>query len=200
MLYHSANDVFIGWCMIIYLGVSVLSAIILIGWLVYKVMNKKFLIGIIVAVATFILCSIGLNSASEDTWIDKEYQRHCVKIGEIYSICPELLMAMIEAESSGNPSASNGSCKGLMQVSEKWHKDRMKQLGVSDINDPYGNILVATDYLYELFHKYGDVAHVLMVYNGDSRASDFADGKCDMSEYAQKILARSEYLERIHGK
>ena len=29
---------------------------------------------------------------------------------------------------------------------------------------------------------------------------DFEKGKCDMSECAKKILARSEYLERIHGK
>jgi soluble lytic murein transglycosylase-like protein len=163
-------------------------------------MKKKIIMAIITFIVTFILCSIVLNSASEDTWIDKEYQEYCVEIGEMYCICPELLMSMIEAESSGNPKAVNGSCKGLMQVSEKWHKDRMKRLGVSDIYDPYGNILVATDYLLELFEKYGDVAYVLMTYNGDSEADDFADGKCNMSKYAQKVLARSEYLERIHGK
>lgn len=167
-------------------------------------MKKKYLMAIIAFVVTFIvtftLNFFVLNGSSEDTWIDKEYQRHCVEIGEAYCICPELLMAMIEVESSGNPDATNGTCKGLMQVSDKWHTERMERLGVSDIYDPYGNILVATDYLLELFEKYGDVGLVLMIYNGDSKADDFADGKCDLSEYAQKILARSEYLERVHGK
>lgn len=163
-------------------------------------MKKKVLMAVIAFIVTFTLSSIISKGVSADTYIDEEYQEYCVEIGEMHGICPELLMAMIEVESSGNPKATNGTCKGLMQVSDKWHTDRMKRLGVSDIYDPYGNILVATDYLLELFEQYGDVGLVLMKFNGDSRADDFADGKCDMSDYAQKILARSERLERIHGK
>lgn len=163
-------------------------------------MKKKVLAATIAFVITFILTFTISNGVSADTYIDEEYQEYCSEIGEMYGICPELLMAMIEAESSGNPKATNGSCKGLMQVSDKWHTDRMERLGVSDIYDPYGNILVATDYLLELFEQYGDVGHVLMIYNGDSRADDYADGKCGLSGYSKKILERSEHLERIHGK
>lgn len=163
-------------------------------------MKKRMLMGIAVFVAVFLFCSLTSNGKDEDTYIKPEYQKHCEEIGEMYCICPELLMAMIETESSGRADAENGSCKGLMQVSEKWHKDRMERLGVTDIFDPYGNILVASDYLLELFKKHQDVGVVLMVYNGDSRADDFADGKCDLSEYAQKILDRSAQLERLHGK
>lgn len=167
-------------------------------------MEKKTKMAIVAFIVTFIvtftLSSIISNGVSADTYIDEEYQEYCVEIGEMHGICPELLMAMIEAESSGNPKAANGSCKGLMQVSEKWHTDRMKRLGVSDIYDPYGNILVATDYLLELFEKHGDVGMVLMVFNGDSRANDYSEGKCGLSGYAKKILERSEHLERIHGK
>lgn len=165
-----------------------------------KRMKKKVLIAIFTFIITFILCCIVSNGASDDTYIDEEYHEYCVEIGEMYCVCPELLMAIIEAESSGQADAKNGNCKGLMQVSEKWHKDRMERLGVSDLYDPYGNILVGTDYLLELFKKYQDVGVVLMVYNGDSRADDFAEGKCELSKYAQKILERSEYLERLHGK
>lgn len=161
---------------------------------------KKIIIAIIAFVLIFSLCATVSNGVSDDTYIDQKYQEYCVEIGEIYGICPELLMAMIEAESSGNPKAKNGSCKGLLQVSEKWHADRMKRLGVSDIYDPYGNILAATDYLMELFEKYGDVGVVLMKYNGDSKADAFANGECSLSGYAKKILERSTHLERIHGK
>ena len=59
-------------------------------------------------------------------------------------------MAIVEAESSGKADARNGGCIGLMQVYEKYHKDRMKRLGVTDLYDPYSNILVGTDILMEL--------------------------------------------------
>ena len=161
---------------------------------------KKMLVVILLFWVAFIFCPIISRSKSGDTYIDEQYQEYCVEIGERYCICPELLMAMIEAESSGIPDAENGSCKGLMQVSERWHKDRMERLGVTDIYDPYGNILVAADYSVELAEKHEDVGMVLMVYNGDSRAKDYAEGKCELSSYAQKILDRSAELERLHGK
>ena len=42
----------------------------------------------------------------------------------------------------------------------------MERLGVSDLTDPYSNILVAADYLEELFQKSdGDIYLVLMKYN-----------------------------------
>ena len=84
-----------------------------------------------------------------------------------------------------------------MQVSKKWHTDRMEKLGVSDLYDESGNILVATDYLYELFMKYGDVGMTLLVYNGDSSAKDYWNGNGELSAYAKKIINRTEELENI---
>ena len=135
----------------------------------------------------------------QDTYLSEEIQGYCVEVGELYGVCPELLMAMIESESGGNPNAENGSCKGLMQVSERWHKDRMEKLGVADIYDEYGNILVATDYLMELADEYEDIGYVLDTYNGNSKA-DYNYENGILSYYAEKILERSAELERIHGK
>lgn len=139
-------------------------------------------------------------ASEEDTFLSKTAVYACEKYGKEYNICPELLMAIAEAESHGNPEAENGGCKGIMQVAERWHKDRMERLGVTDIFDTKGNILVATDYLYELFEKYEDVGMVLMTYNGDSRADDYMSGKAELSAYAEKILERSTELERLNGK
>ena len=150
-------------------------------------------------VITFLINSLLTNGFEADTYIAEEYQNYCEEIGEMYCVCPELLMAMIETESSGNPDATNGTCKGLMQVSEKWHRDRMERLGVKDIYDPYGNILVATDYLMELAEKYEDGGLGLDVYNGNSKAMQNAENGV-LSEYAANILYRAEMLERIHGK
>ena len=130
------------------------------------------------------------------TYISEDAQEACVKYGEEYGICPELIMAIIERESSGQADAENGGCKGLMQISDRWHTDRMELLKVTDIYDVDGNIHVGTDYLAELFEKYEDVGIVLMVYHGEKNAAN----KEKLSSYADWILTRSEELERMNGK
>ena len=139
------------------------------------------------------------KAKNEDTWLSPEIQGYCEEIGEEYSICPELLEALIETESSGNPQATCGNCRGLMQVNESSHKDRMKKLGISNIYDKKGNIIVATDYLLELFEKYEDIGTVLMVYNGTKNAVRRGE-QGDYTKYARKIMQRSRELERLHGK
>lgn len=37
-----------------------------------------------------------------------------------------------------------------MQISSAWHQERMERLGVTDLKNPFGNILVGVDYLAEL--------------------------------------------------
>ena len=139
------------------------------------------------------------NEEIEPTHISVEAQVSCYEYGEMYDICPELLMAMIEAESSGNPKAANGDCKGLMQISERWHTGRMEEIGADDIWSETDNIHIGANYLHELFNRYEDVALVLMVYNGESDAVEKAE-KGYISDYARKILDRSEELERWKGK
>mgnify|MGYP002515625951 CR=1 FL=1 len=130
------------------------------------------------------------------SFISEEAQEACVKYGEKYGICPELLMAMIERESSGRQDAESGGCKGLMQISDRWHKDRMELLEATDIYDVDENIHVGADYLAELFDKYEDVGIVLMVYHGEKNAVN----KEKLSSYADWILTRSSELERMNGK
>lgn len=135
----------------------------------------------------------------EDTYIKAEYVTICEEVGEEYNICPELLMALIEKESSGKADAQNGSCKGLCQVSEKWHSGRMDKLGITDIFDPESNIRLAADYITELGAEYEDIGLVMMIYNGSSDAESRAEAG-NLTEYAEWILERSETLERAHGK
>lgn len=156
---------------------------------------KKFTIMFLLVIMAALLPNVSY-ARTEETIISETAYEACTEYGEKYGICPELLMAIIERESDGNPRAKNGNCKGLMQVSVRWHKDRMKNLGVTDIYDERGNILVGTDYLAELFKKHKEVSLVLMVYNGDSQALE--EGY--ISDYATEILKRSAELERLHGK
>ena len=130
----------------------------------------------------------------EETYLSAEIVGYCEEVGTEYGICPELLMALIEKESSGHADAQNGSCKGLCQVSEKWHKDRMEKLDITDIYDPESNIRLAADYLTEMGAEYMDIAVVLGKYHGEKNP------EIQISNYTTWILERSEELERCHNK
>lgn len=146
----------------------------------------------------FSICTV--SSAKENgTYLSEDIQETCVKYGEQYGICPELLMAIIERESAGQSDIESGGCKGLMQISDRWHTERMNRLGVTDIYDMDGNIHVGADYLAELFEEYGEVATVLMVYHGEENAVTRAENG-EISKYAEWILNRSAELERWNGK
>lgn len=122
------------------------------------------------------------------------------EIGDMYKICPELLQSIAWKESRYCPEASSKGCVGLMQVAERWHQERMQELEIDNLKDARQNMLVAADYLQELVETYGDPVMVLMVYNGDSRAEDYWEGRCGPSGYAEEILELSAQLEARHGK
>lgn len=133
---------------------------------------------------------------------EAELMEICEEAGTKYQICPELLQALVERESSGYIQATNGNRKGLAQISTRWHTERMERLGVTDIYEPRGNILVAADYLRELFDERedDDVYYVLMRYNMaiDTANELYAAG--EITDYAIGITERAAELERAHGK
>lgn len=109
------------------------------------------------------------------------------------NILPEIVEAIIWIESRYCPNVSNGQCVGLMQVSTRWHAKRAANLGVSDLYDPYGNILVGVDYLNDIFEDCGDISLALMIYNGDSRSySLYNNGS--MSDYARSVISMARDL------
>lgn len=137
----------------------------------------------------------------QETGVPIDVYQYAEIVGNEFNICPELLMAMAERESQFTPTATNGSCKGLMQVSVNFHKERFIEAGWSpdDWDDSYKNMYVSADYLHDLFEDYEDAATVLMVYHGESNA--ISKGKSgNISKYAEEILQRSYELERVHGK
>lgn len=134
------------------------------------------------------------------TLMDWELQRYIETECAERSICPDLIIAIAEKESRLNPKAvSSSGCVGLCQISPKWHKKRMEELGVDDLLDPYQNVLVCIDYISDLFDDYGEIYEVLMIYNmGSSAVERFNAGK--ISSYALEVSARSEELERIRER
>ena len=163
-------------------------------------MKKMLLAGALAILMCFTSVQIvDAKTTAKETWISKTAQAACVEYGNEYGICPELLMAIIERESSGKANVSNGSCIGLMQISSRWHSDRMEKLGVTTLYSERGNVHVGADYLAELFEDYGEAALALMIYHGESNA--ITKYECgEISSYASGILERSAQLERLHKK
>lgn len=161
-------------------------------------MRRKGVI-VVLILAGLIILSAAIDRKVEAAERREELEFYIERVCEPVNICPELIEATIERESRWNPKAVNGDCMGLMQISERWHRERMDEFGVTDLTDPFDNILVGVDYLRELFEKYEDPGMVLMVYNGDSRVAKLQETG-ELSEYAEWILERSAELERQHGK
>ena len=120
-------------------------------------------------------------------------------------ISPCLVLAIIEQESECDPDCTyiteTEESVGLMQIQEKWHRDRMDRLGVTDLTDPYQNIQTGIDYLLELFETKPEVEWVLNAYNGGKAYADKMQEKKIDTDYSQKILRRATELERnLYGQ
>lgn len=72
-----------------------------------------------------------------------------------YGVDYEMTFALIERESlcKWDAAGDGGSSVGLMQVAQKWHEERMKDLGVYNLMDPFQNVKVGVDYLAEIQKK-----------------------------------------------
>lgn len=137
-----------------------------------------------------------------DPEIPDEIEEAAEIAAEAYGFEPEFLEAIAFYESTYDTSAVNGGCYGLMQVSTRWHWDRMERLGVTEaqIWEAGPNMLVAADYLRELFGQHPDLYWVLMTYNGDSRADAYLRGAAGPSEYALLVEELTFELRNRHGK
>lgn len=151
-----------------------------------------------VAIAMVIICAeaAGIKASAEECIVPDHILQMSNEIGAEYNICPELLQSIAWQESRFQADAQNGGCTGLMQVNPEWHKERMNELGITNLYESEQNMKVAADYLSELFQEYEDVGIVLMIYHGESGA----EKKTELSRYADEILERSAALERLHGK
>ena len=105
--------------------------------------------------------------------VPADIEELCIQYGRQYGIAAELLEAVAWKESRFKAEVVNasGTCHGLCQIHRGSHRKRMERLNVTDLYDPKENLLVAADYLSELFAQYEDPATVLEYFNGDGAAA-----------------------------
>ncbi len=137
-----------------------------------------------------------------ETWIDPQYVSYAEEIVSLYypDLSVPLVVSVIEAESDGRAGLVNElGCKGLMQVYEKYHRERMEKLGVTDLLDPYSNILTGCDILNEYIGLCGgDIHWALMRYNGTRNAAERAE-MGNYTDYVWKVMDRAGELEAAYA-
>lgn len=119
----------------------------------------------------------------------------------IHDICLEqgvderLIKSVVRMESNYNPDAlgDHGRSVGLMQIQPRWHKQRAADLGITDLRDPYGNLVVGIDYLSDLLELYSPEL-ALMVYNGGPTYASKMHSRGMVSRYAREVIGAAQNI------
>lgn len=116
-----------------------------------------------------------------------------------YGIRYSLIVAMIEHESGYkfDSIGDDGLSEGYMQITRKWHSDRMEELNCGDLMNPYQNVRVGIDWMAELIDRYGTIQDALTAYNyGERGARENMWGKgIYVNDYNSQIMSRMKEIE-----
>ncbi|RZT02930.1 transglycosylase SLT domain-containing protein [Cuneatibacter caecimuris] len=123
-----------------------------------------------------------------DIPLPEDLQDYLIATAHSYGLDPALVIAVIWRESCYQADAVGdaGQAIGLMQIQPRWHQERMRRLGVTDLADPRSNILVGCDILAEVIGQYG-VTGGLTYYRWGRSEGDGA--------YAAEVLAYAGTME-----
>ena len=142
---------------------------------------------IIIAIVAFIIGTMcAAHAVDSDTM--EQIATAAEEAAERYDIPVELILAVIETESTYRPDAKNGSCRGLMQihtVNLDWlERDFGRELDLYDIED---NVYAGSYILAGYYHKY-DIHQALMAYNG---------GRGYMRKMVRKGYESTKYSRKV---
>ncbi len=137
----------------------------------------------------------------EDCPLSKKQQRKIFNICARANISYEFVMAVIYTESRFDADcvSDNGESVGLMQIQERWHRPLMDKLGCTNLKNPIQNVRVGVALLQSHCKKYKDPAWALMAYNGGGAYAERMIAKGEVSQYAKKVLQKSQEYERENG-
>lgn len=160
--------------------------------------------GIKALIATVLLiCSLGCGYSAPNVTaryavpLEADLQEHIIRESNARRIDPSVVFAVIQIESRYDIDAmgDSGKAYGLMQIQQRWHRERMAELGVTDLLDPYQNVSVGIDYLSECIERNG-LEKGLMVYNAGQQGAQrmwFQYGVYT-NEYSRKVLEAAQII------
>ena len=131
----------------------------------------------------------GISSIRNPPGIGNVYQNHILDASRQYGVDPDLVRAVIQRESGGDPnSVSSKGAKGLMQLMD----ETASEMGVRNSRDPRENIMGGTRYLRILLNRFGgDVQLALAAYNAGPAAVEQYGGippYRETREYVGRVL------------
>jgi hypothetical protein len=132
--------------------------------------------------------AIALNGTVEERV--NSYSDIIKEASQKYGVPENIIKAMIDAESSGNPYAvSPKGATGLMQLMP----GTAAGLGVTDSRDPYQNIMGGTKYISQMYNSYGSGSweNALWAYNagpGNMQKGVFPD---ETKNYINTVLGKA---------
>lgn len=139
------------------------------------------------------------NEKQEDAFVESGYYRDDVPLSYedqdyLQSACEEfdisyaLALAIIERETGfENSIGNNGESFGYMQIQEKWHKERMEQIGAKNLMFSYDNFRTGLHFMNELLSNH-DLANSLTYYNS---------GKFGTNKYAKDVISKMGKWESV---
>lgn len=130
-----------------------------------------------------------------DVPLKADLQFHIKELCDDYDVDMPLVLAVIGQESNYRADliGDGGDSIGLMQIQPKWHAEKMDELGVTDLKNPYQNATVGIDILAELLND-GGVEWALTAYNAGKAKADFNREVGIIGEYAETVLMLREEI------
>ena len=128
--------------------------------------------------------------------IAKEIAVAVVKYSKKCAFPPELIICLIERESSFNPKAvSKYGCKGLMQIHEKFHVEKLKKLNIkgAEIFRIDSNIHIGCIILKEYYNSTKSISGALKKYLGANHKGYICD---ILSNFTDLIITEQQHIEK----
>lgn len=100
-----------------------------------------------------------------DCPLDQSLQDHIMMLCDKNNIPTDLVLAVIEQESSFRQDVISHNDYGLMQINKINHGWLTEKYGITDFLDPYQNAFCGITMLSGYYNKYQDVDKALMAYN-----------------------------------
>jgi Rod binding domain-containing protein len=125
-----------------------------------------------------------------------QYDSYIRQASDTFDISPNLIRAVIAAESSGNARAvSSKSAKGVMQLIDS----TANAMGVNDVWNPRENILGGSKYLKQMLDRFnGDVKLALASYNAGPAAVEKHGGVPPYNETRKYVERVMNYLQLLN--
>ena len=122
--------------------------------------------------------------------LEDGFQDYIAGLCRSYGVPMPLVLAIIARESDFDSKLvdDGGQSYGLMQIQPQWHRERMRDLGVTDLLDPAQNVRVGIDYLSELLALGKGEEYAVMFYNGGEIHANYYAKRGEMSAYCTEVI------------